>query len=82
MGYNTDNAAAAAKGIPAHATSYVTLLSLCQILLEFLFLLFRVDAIGLSCLDAICSTTMLVCMISFITTSIIMLCQLFVRIKS
>jgi hypothetical protein len=71
------NAAAAAQAAP-----YVTLSSLCQILLEFLVLAFGVDVIGLSCLDMICSSILLVCMISLITVFIIMLCLLFIWIKS
>jgi hypothetical protein len=74
----TDVATAAtnAAAVAANAGTYVF-----QIMVEFLVLLFGVDAIGLSCLDAICSSTLLVCVISFIIVYTIMLCQLLVRIK-
>jgi len=53
-----------------------------RFLLEFLVLAFVVDVIGLSCSNAICPSTLLVCMISLITIYLIMLYQLFIRIKS
>jgi hypothetical protein len=77
MAENTAPAAAAAQAAP-----YVILNSLFHIVLEFLVLAFGVDVIGLSCLDAICSSTLLVSMISLISVRIIMLYQLFIWIKS
>jgi CobQ-like glutamine amidotransferase family enzyme len=71
MGDNIDANATAAI---AQDAPYVTLSSLYQILLEFLVLAFGVDVIGLSCLDMVCLSIMLVCMISLITGFIIMLC--------
>ena len=69
MGDNDVTAAAAA----APAAPYVILSLLFQILLEFLILVFAADAIGLICLDAIYSSTLLVCMISLIGIPIIIL---------
>jgi hypothetical protein len=73
---NVATAATNAAAVAANAGTYVF-----QILVEFLVLLFGVDAIGFSCLDAICSSTLLVCVISFIIVYTIMLCQLLVQIK-
>jgi hypothetical protein len=64
MGDNIDSLVAAATAL---TTPYVILSSLCQILLEFLVLGFGVDLICLSCLYIICSSIVLVCMISLIT---------------
>jgi hypothetical protein len=59
---NTDAAAAAATKTvapaAANAKPYVLMSVLFQIFIEFLVLLFGVDAIGLSCVDAICSSTL------------------------
>ena len=59
MGDNTDaaNAAADAAAASANAAPYVILSILFQFLLEFLGLAFVVDAIGISCLHAIYSST-------------------------
>jgi hypothetical protein len=62
MGDNSDATAAA----NANAAPYVFLSFVFQIFLELQVLVFVVDAIGLYCLDAIYSSTLLVCMISFI----------------
>src|SRR3954467_15412192 len=40
------------------------------------------DVIDLSCIDIICSSTLLICMIGFSTVCIIMLYQFIIRIKS
>ena len=80
MGDNTDAAAAAAAAAPA--APYVILTFLYQILLEFLVLLFGVDAIGLFYLDAICSSTLFIYMVSLVIIPVIMQYQLFIRINS
>jgi hypothetical protein len=57
MGDNQDPAAAANIAVAVAAINtgrYAFLSSLFHILLEFLVVLFGVDAIGLSCLDVIC----------------------------
>jgi hypothetical protein len=84
MGDNSDTTVVANVNATAalNVAPYVFQESMFQLLLEFLVLVFGVDAFGLSCLDVIYSSTMLVCMISFITIYVIMLCQLLVRIKS
>ena len=85
MGENLNAAAAAAAATAAAAASaapYVILSLLFQILLEFLVLVFAVDAVGLVYLDAICSSTLLVCMISLICIPVIILYRLLIRIKS
>jgi hypothetical protein len=74
MGNNIDAAAQAAP--------YMILSSLFQILLEFLVLAFGVDMISISCLDTVCSSILVVCMISLITGFIVMLYLLFIWIKS
>jgi hypothetical protein len=56
MGDNTDDDAPAAA---AQVAPYVTLFSRCWILLEFLVLVFGVDTICLSFLDAIYLSTLL-----------------------
>jgi hypothetical protein len=61
----------------AQAAPYVSLVYLCQILLQFLVLVFMVDVIGLSYLDAICSSALLVCMISLLAVSVVMIYQFF-----
>ena len=76
MGDNNDDVAA------ANAGRYTFLSSSYQILLEFLVLLFGVDVIGLSCLDAIYSSTLLICMISSSAVYVVMIYQLLVRINS
>ena len=53
-----------------------------QFLSEFLGLVLVVDAIGSSCVDAICSSTLLVCTISLVTVYLVMIYQLLVRIIS
>jgi hypothetical protein len=58
----------------ANARRYAFMSSLFQILLEFLVLLFGVDAVGLSFLDAICSSTLLICMISSSAISVVVIC--------
>jgi hypothetical protein len=85
MGDNQDDAAANMAVVAAAAANtgrYTFLSSLFQILLEFLVLLFGVDAIGLSCLDAICSSTLLICMISSSVVYVVMIYQLLVHINS
>jgi hypothetical protein len=64
------------------AAKYVILSFLFQFMLEFLLLVSVVDAIGLSCLDVICSSTLLVCTISLFVIFIVMIYQLLVRIIS
>ena len=64
------------------AAKYVILSSLFQFLLEFLGLVFVVDVIGLYYIDAICSSILLVCMISLLVIFIVMIYQLLVRIIS
>ena len=64
------------------AAKYVILSSLFQFLLEFLGLVFLVDAIGLSGIDAICSSTLLVCAISLFAVSLVMIYNLIMRIIS
>src|SRR4051812_5002720 len=63
-------------------TLYVILNCLFRIMLELFVLAFVVDVIGLSPIDVICSSTLLICMISFTTVCIIMLYQFIIRIKS
>jgi hypothetical protein len=46
---------------------YVMMSFLFNFLLEFIVFVFVVDAIDLSCLDAICSSTLLISMISLLT---------------
>ena len=64
------------------AVKYVILSFLFQFMLELLVLVSVVDAIGLSCLDVICSSTLLVCTISLLIVFIVMIYQLLVRIIS
>ena len=64
------------------AAKYVILSSLFQFLLEFLGLVFFVDVISLSCIDAICSSTLLVCAISLFAVSLVMIYNLIMRIIS
>jgi hypothetical protein len=78
----TDVANVNATAAALNVAPYVFLESMFQLLLEFLVLVFGVYAIDLSCLNDIYSSTLLICMISFITIYVIMLCQLLVRIKS
>ena len=61
---------------------YVILSSLFQFLLEFLLVLSVVDAVGLSCIDATCSSTLLVCVTSSSAVSLVMIYQLLARIIS
>ena len=85
MGDNTDSAATAANAAAAAAANtgpYVLPPFLFQIFIKFLVLLFGVDVIGLSCLDAICSSTLLVCMFSSLAVYVVMIYQLSIRIKS
>lgn len=83
MGDNNQDAAnIPAAAAAANAGWYAFLSSSFQILLEFLVLLFGVDAIGISCLDAIGSSTLFICMISSSAISVVMICQLLVRISS
>jgi hypothetical protein len=85
LGDNQDTTAAniaATAAAAANAGRYTFLSSSFQILLEFLVLLFGVDAIGLSCLDAICSSNLLICMISLSAVYIVMIYQVLVRINS
>jgi hypothetical protein len=70
---NTNIVVVAANVAAANAGTYVFLSFIFQILIEFLVLLFEVDAIGFSCLDAIGSSNLLVITISFITVYIIIL---------
>jgi hypothetical protein len=53
-----------------------------QILLQFLVVLFGVDVIGLSYLDAICSSILLICMFSSSAIYVAMIYQVLVRINS
>ena len=86
MADNQDPAAAAniaaAAAAAANTERYIYLSFSFQILLEFLVLLFGVDAIGLACLDAICSSTLLICMISSSAVYVVMIYQVLVRINS
>jgi hypothetical protein len=78
MGDNNDDVAIAANIVDAaaaNAGSYVLLYFLLQILLEFLVLLFGLDAIGLSCLDAIYSSTLLIWMFSLSAISVVLIYQ-------
>jgi hypothetical protein len=45
-------------------------------LLEFLVIVFEVDAIVSSCLNSICSSSMLICMFSLVVVSLVMFYQL------
>ena len=51
-------------------------------MLEFFVLAFGVDVIGLSPIDVICSSTLLICIIGFSTVCMIMFYQFIIRIKS
>ena len=85
MADNQDPAVAAnivAAAAAANAGRYIYLSFSFQILLEFLVLLFGVDAIGLSCLDAICSSTLLIGMISSSAVYVVMIYQVLVWINS
>jgi hypothetical protein len=64
------------------AAKYVILSSLFQFLLQFLLLVCVVDAISLSCLDVIYSSTLLVCMISLFVIIVVMIYHLLVWIIS
>jgi hypothetical protein len=81
MGDNVDAAAAAAASA-ANARPHVFFYSMFQILLEFLLLLFGVHAFGLSCLDVVCSSILLICMISLSAVSVVIICQVLVQINS
>ena len=70
----TTAAATAAAAAAAQTASYVYLNLMFQFVLEFLILAFGVDVIDLVYLDAICSSTLLICMINFSTVYMIMLC--------
>ena len=76
--HNMGDAAAAA----IQPTLYVILNCLFRIMLEFFVLAFGVDVIGLSPIDVICSSTLLICMIGFTTVCMIMIYQFIIRIKS
>jgi hypothetical protein len=76
------NIAAAAATAAANTGRYIHLSFSFQILLQFLVLLFGVDAIVLSCLDDICSSTLLICMISSSAIYVVMICQVLVQINS
>ena len=83
----TDASAAAALDAPiaaqaAQAAPYVIIISLVQIMLDFVILAFALDVIGLYCLDVICSSTLSVCMICFTAACMIMFYHLLIRIKS
>jgi hypothetical protein len=83
MGDNQDAAnIAAAAAAAANDGRYAFMSCLFQILLEFLVLLFGVDAIGLSCLDIICSSTLLICMISLSVVYVVIIYQVLVRINA
>jgi hypothetical protein len=85
MGDNNEDPAAAANNAAAAAANagrYIYLSFSFQVLLEFLALLFGVDAIDLSCLDAICSTTLLIIMISSSAVYVVIFCQVLVQINS
>ena len=77
MGDATVAAAAAIQ-----PTSYVISISLFRIMLEFFVLAFVVDVIGLSPIDVICSSTLLIFIIGFSTVCMIMIYQFIIRIKS
>ena len=82
MGDNDVGTGAAAAAAAAAAAPYVILSLLFQILLEFLVLVFAVDAVGLVYLDAICSSILLICMINSISILVIILYRLLIWIKS
>jgi hypothetical protein len=63
-------AISSAISVAANDEPYVILSFLFQILLEFLVLLFGVDVIGLSFLDTISSSIMLICMFSLHVVSL------------
>ena len=73
---NDDSAAA------ANVAPYVILSILFQFLLELLGLSFVVNAIGISCLDVICSSTSLACAISLLVIFVAMIYHLLIRIIS
>jgi hypothetical protein len=76
MGDNADVAVVAANIatiVAANTEPYVFLSYLLQILLEFIVLLFEVDAIGLFCLDAIYSSTLLISMFRLPVVSLVMI---------
>jgi hypothetical protein len=83
MGGNTDVAATTANvaTVAANPGAYMFLSFLFQILLEFRVMLFGVDAISLFCLDDIFSSTLLIFMFSLFIVSVVMIYQLFIRIK-
>ena len=74
--------AAATAAATIQPTLYVIFNCLFQIMLEFFDLAFGVDVIGLSCIDVICSSTLLICIIGFSTVCMIMFYQFIIRIKS
>ena len=69
-----DAAATAAAAI--QPTLYVIFNCLFRIMLEFFVLAFGVDVIGLSPIDVICSSTLLICIIGFSTVCMIMIYSL------
>ena len=75
-----DAAATAAAAI--QPTLYVIVNCLFQIMLEFFVLAFGVDVIGLSPIDVICLSTLLICIIGFSTVCMIMIYHFIIRIKS
>jgi hypothetical protein len=77
-----DNTDASASAAAANAAKYVIRSHMFQYMLQFLYLVFMVDAISLSCLDAICSSIILVRAISLLVIFIVMIYRLFVRIIS
>ena len=76
MGENSDAAAT------ARAVTYVIPTPLFQIMLEFVLLAFVVQVIGLSCVDAFCSSILLISMISLISIILVKFYQLLLWIKS
>jgi hypothetical protein len=82
MDYNTDTTSIAVAATNASDAPYVFLSFMFQSLLEFLVLIFVVDEIGLSCLDVICSSTMLICMFILPAIFVVMIYYLFIQIKS
>src|SRR3954468_4715547 len=79
-GCHSDAAATATAAI--QPTLYVILNYLFRIMLEFFVLAFGVDVVDLSPIDAIYSSTLLICIIGFSTVCMIMLYQFIIWIKS
>ena len=72
--------AAATAATTIQPTLYMILNCLFRIMIEFFILAFGVDVISLSPIDVICSSTLLICIIDFITVYMIMFYQFIIRI--